>query len=567
MYDRPLNTHPISLGRNEYANVYEDGSVGIMDSNGIFLRAYARGSNVPPLISGILRRYNLEHGSNQNRERPNTEVIQPEDRGVLHTYFTGSRVIASEIARERELKLQRLTQDDLNDPLADPLNRSDEALESMAVGAVDVAEEALEDIFRIPQMMADMGHLANELRAELNLAMPHILPHARELLTDLYRDHELREQFIIELTQFLSQPEFRQLYNESLREAVLGEYEEELELAARAFEAGQYRVFYFHQGRFVTKIILVITSIISFLSGLVSILRNLTSIPGQLMSSIARLENLLRRLRRMQLQIPSSTRTNVSLPNIRGNHRGLVTGASPTVRTRRTPTPPIGRHVNDVEGFNAQGVRSGRRRRSSTTASNDAILNEEAIARRIENTDPRYIENLLRTGRTLNRREFEIEMNERRTRADERLNPDRYARNWKQYDRDLFREQALEIILNNPNHPLRFLLNPETGNFIPSSSSIASGQNNVTVHMGHRQAPGNVHGNRRSRMGLQDGWANVVLGDIDIELDFIDIQGVAVHRESAILWERLGLLPRGTVARSPSTQGFIVPSGIRRRRR
>ena len=153
------------------------------------------------------------------------------------------------------------------------------------------------------------------------------------------------------------------------------------------------------------------------------------------------------------------------------------------------------------------------------------------------------------------RRQFLERLQERRA----KLRP--IAHGSRTYSTARFREVAIERIIAQEGHLLEFLLDPSTGNFaLPASRQHSDLADSITVQIGHVES---YHGGGTERLALQDAWTNQFegqyserYGDIIIR-EVIDIDGVPVMLQTAKMWEDLGLLPVGTVARSPISGGWI----------
>jgi RHS repeat-associated protein len=125
--------------------------------------------------------------------------------------------------------------------------------------------------------------------------------------------------------------------------------------------------------------------------------------------------------------------------------------------------------------------------------------------------------------------------------------------------RSQFRSAVLRILESNPNHPLRFLLDPRGGFKTLASRAHANLIDNPDIWEAGHIMSDKLGG---TRLMIQTAWENQVQG-LTIErivgagvLDntAIDIGGVAVARSSAQWWEDIGWLPRGTVANAKIVQ-------------
>jgi hypothetical protein len=133
-----------------------------------------------------------------------------------------------------------------------------------------------------------------------------------------------------------------------------------------------------------------------------------------------------------------------------------------------------------------------------------------------------------------------------------------------------FMTGSFNSIRANPNHRLRFLLNEDQTGFQrpPSrahSELISVGEDVWYVEMGHMESHWS---GGPERLALEDAWIN----QIDrvtaeggrrawIHKEAIDIDGVAVEKQTALLWESHGKLPAGTVANARPSSGQTGAGG------
>jgi hypothetical protein len=121
------------------------------------------------------------------------------------------------------------------------------------------------------------------------------------------------------------------------------------------------------------------------------------------------------------------------------------------------------------------------------------------------------------------------------------------------------RSAALRIIREDPNHPLKFLLDESGKEFKPqrglSHAELADRPD--IVQMGHIVS--NKLGGPQ-RLMLQDAWENQInnisiehprVGGAVLEQAAIDIGGIAVSLKTAKFWEEIGWLKPGTVSDAP----------------
>ncbi|HJQ03569.1 MAG TPA: polymorphic toxin type 5 domain-containing protein [Jatrophihabitans sp.] len=121
-----------------------------------------------------------------------------------------------------------------------------------------------------------------------------------------------------------------------------------------------------------------------------------------------------------------------------------------------------------------------------------------------------------------------------------------------------FMDQALNIINNTSNHPLSFLVDPETGKWWGRSPYGAAFDDHPTVQAGHRlsRSAGGEH------LAVQDGFSNQLEGRVvegrgnPVQREAIEIGGIPVDPLDAKFWEKEGLLPPGTVANAPIVPGW-----------
>jgi RHS repeat-associated protein len=119
-----------------------------------------------------------------------------------------------------------------------------------------------------------------------------------------------------------------------------------------------------------------------------------------------------------------------------------------------------------------------------------------------------------------------------------------------------FAREALKIIRSDKKHPLRFLLDKTGKKF----ASRAHGADQPAVQVGHRES---FHSGAEEALFLEDAdfnqtsnWLGETFGAI-FQKRGVVIGGVHVEYRTAAMWERLGLLPEGTVAASPISLGRI----------
>ena len=108
--------------------------------------------------------------------------------------------------------------------------------------------------------------------------------------------------------------------------------------------------------------------------------------------------------------------------------------------------------------------------------------------------------------------------------------------------RGVFMDRALRTILKDPNHPLRFLINPKTKNWWARSHLSQE----PTVQAGHLTSR---HSGAAERYGLEDSaynqWSSnkgETQGAI-FKKPAVDIGGVSVEGRTAQQWQRMGKIP------------------------
>lgn len=124
-----------------------------------------------------------------------------------------------------------------------------------------------------------------------------------------------------------------------------------------------------------------------------------------------------------------------------------------------------------------------------------------------------------------------------------------------------FRRAAVRAIRADPNHPLRFLLD-SAGNFKRTRGLTHAelADHSDLVQMGHIMS--SKGGGQR--VVLQDAWMNQI-DNITVEhaskggayfeqREAVDIGGIGVERNTALMWEREGRIPPGTVAGAKKIQ-------------
>ena len=131
--------------------------------------------------------------------------------------------------------------------------------------------------------------------------------------------------------------------------------------------------------------------------------------------------------------------------------------------------------------------------------------------------------------------------------------------------RQRFMSDALDRILAADDHPLEFLVqrNPDD----PSKGSWR-GRSHLddvpAVQAGHLESR---HSGAPERLAVEDAeynqkasWRGERQG-ATFQKTAIEIDGVVVDRETARMWERLGLLPEGTVDSAPAHNGWTPDAG------
>ena len=112
------------------------------------------------------------------------------------------------------------------------------------------------------------------------------------------------------------------------------------------------------------------------------------------------------------------------------------------------------------------------------------------------------------------------------------------------------------MIASQDDHPLKFLLSPKGDRFLGRRHGS---EFYPTVQAGHAIS---FHGGAPERLFVEDAdfnqmsnWRGERQGYI-FEKTGVNIHGVPVERSTAEQWERLGLLPTGTVGKCPIHMGW-----------
>ncbi|MEZ4652577.1 MAG: polymorphic toxin type 5 domain-containing protein [Candidatus Eisenbacteria bacterium] len=118
-----------------------------------------------------------------------------------------------------------------------------------------------------------------------------------------------------------------------------------------------------------------------------------------------------------------------------------------------------------------------------------------------------------------------------------------------------FSHQMLDLINATSNHPLKFLVNPITRKW----HDVRHGSELPATQIGHAES---FHSEARERLFLEDAdfnqlsnWRGERQGVV-FQKTGVLIDGVPVEKRTADMWERIGLLPKGTVTRSPKSAGW-----------
>lgn len=126
-----------------------------------------------------------------------------------------------------------------------------------------------------------------------------------------------------------------------------------------------------------------------------------------------------------------------------------------------------------------------------------------------------------------------------------------------------FSQICLTQILARPGHPLRFLVDSRTRRW----RATRHGSADPAVQVGHLQS---LHAGGPERLCLEDAdfnqlsnWRGERQGAVFTK-SCVLIGGVHVELRTAKMWEATGMLPIGTVARSPRSDGWNPEAGRRR---
>lgn len=124
----------------------------------------------------------------------------------------------------------------------------------------------------------------------------------------------------------------------------------------------------------------------------------------------------------------------------------------------------------------------------------------------------------------------------------------------------MFMDEMRRIILADKNHPLRFLLDPKTGDWL----SRAKYSPFPTVQAGHLKSLWGLGKKELQSLAIEDSTFNQLTSNVAesgnkaiVEKSAIQIGGVFVEQRTAEMWKRLGYIK--TVPSKPST-GWIAPS-------
>ena len=119
-----------------------------------------------------------------------------------------------------------------------------------------------------------------------------------------------------------------------------------------------------------------------------------------------------------------------------------------------------------------------------------------------------------------------------------------------------FSQMCVNHILSRPGHRLAFLVDPRTRWWRATSH----GKDVPGVQVGHAES---LHAGGPERLFLEDAdfnqlsnWKGEGRGVIFQKYGVV-IDGVHVEDRTARMWESVGLLPAGTVARSPRSNGWM----------
>ncbi len=118
-----------------------------------------------------------------------------------------------------------------------------------------------------------------------------------------------------------------------------------------------------------------------------------------------------------------------------------------------------------------------------------------------------------------------------------------------------FSQICVNQILSKTGHPLSFLVDPKTQWW----RATRHGKKVPSIQIGHAES---LHARGRERLFLEDAdynqlsnWKGERYGVI-FQKTGVLIKGVHVEYRTAKMWESIGLLPKGTVASSPRSEGW-----------
>ena len=157
---------------------------------------------------------------------------------------------------------------------------------------------------------------------------------------------------------------------------------------------------------------------------------------------------------------------------------------------------------------------------------------------------------------------------------------------WQNYHRNKFMANAKRVIAINPNHLLRFLIDPETGDWNKTQAGSRYGrfggaEDAPVVQAGHQTSwKDQKYVNFVTSLMLEDADLNqrsgqmiesrggsssktaILIGIPDDPNSKIimpkNAGAVAVDKASAMQWERMGLLPEGTVANATTLEDYYT---------
>lgn len=143
-------------------------------------------------------------------------------------------------------------------------------------------------------------------------------------------------------------------------------------------------------------------------------------------------------------------------------------------------------------------------------------------------------------------------------------NPDTSSsRGGRPFMREQFRTIA-EIVEREGSHPLEFLVDSEKGNW---RSRTHLSMDDLGVQAGHLESRHGLQPGDSERFAVEDAYFNQSdnwgkggeQGGVIYNKSAVDIGGIPVEKRTALMWEELGYLPKGSVSNAPPHPGWSKP--------